>query len=189
MERKWQNGLVVVVMVAWLVLCFTGLAFSLAHAQVGGSVYSERSSPRPHGDYIVGWNTTGSEIGDGVLVMADTTGTTSQPQVAIGKGFRMWDGVYTKVHRILGVTIGPTQGYSQGRILVRGFHPWVKLAATGYTGFTELRPSLSVIGALAEWTAADTARTYARPNIGVFQRYANSDSLRGYVWIDMSGKR
>ena len=172
---------------ALLILALSFIA-EPAHAQIGGEMYSARDVARPHGRFIVAWNATGSTINDGTLVMADTTGATSQPQVAIGKGFKTWDGVPANARRILGVLVGNTPGYAQGRILVDGFHPWVKMDATAITGWTVLRPSFTTIGAMAAWVAADSAATNRFPT-GSFQRYANTDSLRGYVMVKMDGRR
>jgi hypothetical protein len=177
----------------WAALCV--FLVSTCHAQIGGDLYSERSSSRPHGKFIVGWNTTGSTIADGILVMADTTGATSQPQVALGKGFKPWTHVTTFGHaqRVLGVTVGSTPGYSQGRILIVGFHPWVKVDATAITAFALLKPSTlsTTNGAMGQFAASDTttsaAATMRKPIIGIFQRYANVDSLRAYVWVNTLG--
>lgn len=184
-------------MASWVALCLFATA---SHAQIGGEVWSERSSSRPHGKFIVGWNTTGTEIEDGTLVMADTTGATSQPQVALGKGFKTWtpSTTFGAAQRVLGVLMGNCPGYSQGRILVLGFHPWVKMDATGITAYSLLRPSLVTAtaygwGAVGQYAASDTTTSAAaalrKPIIGIFQRYANPDSLRGYCWINTVGKR
>lgn len=180
-------------LIVWILACFalTWLFSGVAHAQIGGQIFSERSSSRPHGLYIVAWNTTGSEIPDGYLVMSDTTGVSSQPQVALGKGFKLWDNTITTSRpsaRILGVTIGATPGYAQGRVLVLGFHPWVKMDAASITPLSNLRPSLlpTVPGGLAAWAPADSV-SMNKVIIGQFQRYANIDSLRGYCWINTLG--
>jgi len=193
--RPWERGLIWTALLIFSVLCYAGLFISLAHAQIGGEVYSERSSARPHGKYIVGYNTTGSTIYDGTLVMADTSGATIQPQVAIGKGFKTWTHVTTFGHaqRVLGVLMGNCVGYAQGRILVLGFHPWVKVDATAMTGFTLMKPSTlsTTNGAMGAFAASDTTTSAAamlrKPIIGIFQRYANDDSLRAYVWVNTTG--
>lgn len=186
---KLQRGLIYLVLLTISVAFYAALFVTLSHAQTGGFVFSPRESSRPHGEYIVGWNATGTEIPDGTLVMADTSGATSVPQVAIGKGFKTWNHstTATTVARILGVTIGPTPGYAQGRILVLGFHPWVKVDATGIAALSTLRPSLltTTNGALAAAAGDDT--TANKPRIGIFQRYANPDSLRAYAWINTLG--
>lgn len=184
--RPHERALIWAVLLAWSMLCYAALFAAVAHAQIGGDIFSERESVRPHGKFIVGWNTTGSQIADGTLVMADTTGTTSQPQVAIGKGFKTWSGVVTDSRLILGVLIGNTASYAQGRILVLGFHPNVKLAATAVAARSLLRASLTVTGAMAERAAADSANQWKAP-IGILQRYSSPDSLRGYVWVNTTG--
>ena len=194
--KPWERGLVwtallLFALISWVAI-FSAVAavFAPAHAQIGGVVFSERSSSRPHGYYLIGWNTTGTEIKDGTLVMADTTGATSQPQVAIGKGFKTWTHSTTsgEASRILGVLMGNCPGYSAGRILVIGFHPWVKVDATGIAAMSKMRPSLitATNGAMAAWSAADSTNSN-KPRIGVFQRYANEDSLRAYVWVNTLG--
>ena len=158
-------------------------------AQIGGDIYSERSSPRTHGKYVVAYNATGTEIKDGILVMADTTGATSQPQVALGKGIKPWthSTTFGDAQRVVGVNIGSCTGYSLCRVLVLGFHPWVKVDATAIAPFSLLRPSMSTAtnGAMAAFAAADTTGPGMRkPVIGIFQRYSNTDSLRAYVWVN-----
>ena len=180
------------IIIGVLAILFIVMFALVSHAQVGGFVYSPRESSRPHGEFIVAWNATGTEIPDGTLVMSDTTGATSAPQVAIGKGFKTWTHSTTAgdAARILGLTMGNTPGYSQGRVLVLGFHPWAKIDATGIAAFTRLTPSLltTTNGALRAFAAADsTANVQRKPVIGIFQRYANPDSLRGYVWINTLG--
>lgn len=197
--RLSRDAWVWVFLIGWVLLSVfvTCLVADKAHAQIGGEVYSERTSTRPHGHYIIGWNTTGNTITDGTLVMADTSGATATPQIAMGKGFKTWTHVTTFGHaqRVLGVLMGNTPGYSQGRILVLGFHPWVKVDATSITAFSLMRPSLvsTTNGAMAAMTAADTTTittpgaAMRRPIVGIFQRYANVDSLRGYVWVNTLG--
>lgn len=185
--------------VFWVGLAFLALSFipGKAHAQTGGFVFSPRESSEDHGLYIVGWNTTGSTIYDGTLVMADTSGATSTPQVAIGKGFKTWTHVTTFGHaqRVLGVLMGNCAGRSLGRIMVVGFHPWVKVDATAITAFSLMRPSTisTTNGAMAAFAAADTTTittagsNMRRPLVGIFQRYANDDSLRAFVWVNTLG--
>lgn len=194
---SWKNFLIwaaVIVLTAafWILItmaAITAIAGN-AHAQTGGFVFSPRESSEPHGEYFIGWNTTGSTIYDGTLVMADTSGATSTPQVAIGKGFKTWDGVPANARRILGVLMGNCPGRSQGRIMCRGFHNNVKMAATAYTGFTVLKPSVTVVGAMVAVAASEsTTVAYYKKPIGIFQRYTSPDSLRGYVWVDCGGIR
>lgn len=163
--------------------------------QIGGFVYSERNSSRPHGFFIWCVNTTGTTIPDGILVMADTTGTTDQPQVMLGKGVKPWNHAQSglSAKTVVGVTIGAMQGYQWGRVLVLGTHPWVKVDATGISAMSLLRPSMlpTTSGAMASFAAADTAYA-SRPVIGIFQRYAKdpstgADSLRAYVWVNTTG--
>ena len=203
---SWTNlltwaAITVLVAAFWITMIMLAMTCipSTAHAQIGGEVFSERSSVRPHGRYITGWNTTGTMIPDGTLVMADTAGVTSQPQVAIGKGFKTWSHSTTfgYAQTILGVLMGNCEGYSMGRIMVQGLHPWVKVDATAIPAKSLLRPSLisTTNGAMAAFPAADTTTittagsNMRRPIIGIFQRYANTDSLRGYVYINMGGMR
>jgi hypothetical protein len=192
--KNVQDRLVWYFLAVWAAVCvlLIFVCASMAHAQIGGEVFSERSSSRPHGKYIVGYNATGTEIQDGTLVMADTTGSTSQPQIALGKGFKTWTHVTTFGHaqRVLGVLMGNVPGYSQGRILVLGFHPWVKVDASAITAFSLMRPSTSTAtnGAMGQFAASDTtAAGLRKPVIGIFQRYANPDSLRAYVWVNTTG--
>ena len=157
-----------------------------AHAQGGGFIWSERSSSQPAGQYAVMWNATGSTIADGTVVMSDTTSATVQPQIPLGKGFRTYAAgtdPRTTVPRIIGVTLGDVPGYSQGRILVYGWHNHVLMAATGYAGMTFLRPSFTVSGALGSWAVADSANM-SSPIVGQFQRYATTTSLYGYCKLD-----
>jgi hypothetical protein len=173
--------------VLWALVVF-GLAtlVTSCSAQTGGWVFSERGSARPHGMYIVGWNTTGSQIADGTIVMADTSGASTVPQIALGKGFKTWNATATQVDRILGVLLGNVPGYAQGRIMVKGFHPAVKLDKTGITALSILKPSLTHAGRLTNWALAETteAGSWWKPRVGNFQRYAYVDSLVGYCEFD-----
>ena len=201
---SWGNflvwiALIVTTVVFWGAVLLLALSFipARAHAQTGGFVFSPRESSQPHGEYIVGWNTSGSTIYDGTLVMADTSGATSFPQVAIGKGFKTWTHVTTFGHaqRVLGVMLGNTPGRNWGRILVLGFHPWVKVDATAISPYSLMRPSLisTTNGAMAAFAASDTTTittpgsSMRRPIIGIFQRYANDDRLRAFVWVNTLG--
>lgn len=191
------TALVILTAAFWIAVTMAALTAigGTAHAQTGGFVFSPRESSQPHGEYIVGWNTTGSVIYDGTLVMADTSGATSTPQVAIGKGFKTWthSTTFGQAQQVLGVLIGNVPGYAMGRIMVLGFHPWVKVDATAIAAKSLLRPSLisTTNGAMGAYVAADTTTSAAaqlrKPIIGIFQRYANEDSLRGYVWINTLG--
>lgn len=155
-------------------------------AQLGGWVFSQRGSARAHGEYITGWNTTGTEIKDGTVVMADTSGVGTVPGVAVGKGFKGYDGSSLNTLRILGVLMGDCPGFQQCRILTKGFYPAVKLDKTGITGNSFLKPSLTHAGRLTNWAVSEsTYKFYTRP-CGIFQRYAYTDSLVGYAWIDFN---
>lgn len=195
MKLRNPDRLVWFFLVLWVLLSMSCLCVGLGHAQIGGEVYSERSSSRPHGKYIVVYNATGTEIEDGTLLMADTTGATSQPQVVVGKGVKPWTHVTTFGHaqRVIGVLLGNMPGYKQGRALVLGFHPWVKVDATGIAAFSLMKPSTlsTTNGAMGAFAASDTTTSAAamlrKPIIGIFQRYANPDSLRGYVWVNTVG--
>lgn len=167
----------------WIVL---GLCASMAHAQGGGFVWSERSSSQPHGRYVVMWNATGSEIADGVLVQVDTTGTTVQPQIPLGKGFKTWTANPDDFYKIVGVTMGNVPGYSQGRIMVEGFHNHVLMDSTGTAGFSRVRPSLKTAGALHVYTANPDSLNAAKKACGIFERYVSTSVLYGYVYVRMN---
>lgn len=162
---------------------------SSAHAQIGGQLFSERSSSSVHGLFRVAFNTTGTEIPDGTLVMSDTAGVTVRSQVAIGKGIKTWSANTGDVFKVMGILIGNCPGQSQCKVLIEGFTPTAKVDATGLVGFSILRPSFTHPGRLHSWVAADSASTITRPRIAMFQRYAFPDSLIGFVEIKMSGMR
>lgn len=174
----------VVTAILWILMaCLFTLT---SHAQGGGFIWSERSSSQPAGQYAVMWNASGTTIADGTVVMSDTTSATVQPQIPLGKGFVVYvagTDPRTTVKRIIGVTLGDVPGYSQGRILIYGWHNHVLLAATGYTGMTFLRPSYAVSGALTSWAVADSANM-SSVVVGQFQRYATTTSLYGYCKVD-----
>ena len=98
-----------------------------------------------------------------------------------------------QAQQVLGVLMGNVPGYQPGRILVLGFHPWVKVDATAIPAKALLRPSLvsTTNGAMAQYAGSDTTTSAAaqlrKPIIGIFQRYANADSLRAYVWVNTTG--
>lgn len=196
--RGWFESVAFVVGVVLVSAVVTlGIAFLLlvtlgaapAHAQVmGGYMWGGKSVSSPGGAFRRGWNVTSSEIADGTLVMSDTMAVTSQGQVAYGKGFRTWSGVPADIHRVLGILIGPVSGYQQGTIITEGTHFNVLLDGTAFSAGVALRPSFTTAGALTAWVAGDSARMNRFP-VGRFQRYATTTSLRGYVEIDVSGKR
>lgn len=186
MKRLHVERVIVLAALLLLWFCMYFVFTVPAHAQGGGFIWSERSSSTPAGMYTVAWNATGSTILDGTVVMSDTTSATVQPQIPLGKGFRTFiagSDPRLTVPRIIGVTLGNVPGYSQGRILVYGWHNHVLMAATGYTGMMYLRPSLSVSGALASWINADSTNAI-KPVCGQFQRYATTTSLYGYCKVD-----
>lgn len=190
--KNVQDRIVWYFMVVWVVLSITLVFTCAAFAQIGGEVYSPRDSSRPHGHFQVVWNATGTEIGDGILVMADTSGATSTPQIAMGKGVKPWthSTTFGDAQRVVGVMLGSCAGYSQCRMLVFGFHPWVKVDATAITAFSLMRPSTSTAtnGAMGAFAASDTTGAgFRKPVVGIFQRYANSDSLRAYIWVNTYG--
>ena len=191
MAVRWQRvGVVVLSLVAWAVV-LAGLFFAVsvfstqkAHAQGGGFVSSGRNDSNPHGRYLGMWNSTGVTITDGTLVMIDTLQATTNAQIPMGKAFKTWDGTEANAYRLVGVTLGDVPGNSWGRIMVEGFHRNVLMAATGVAGFAKIRPSFTVAGAAAGWAAADSISS-AREPIGIFQRYKDGSTLRGYCWIKM----
>lgn len=168
------------------VLLFWALVFSCsrAHAQGGGYVSNGRQETTPAGRYVSMWNATGTEIADGTVVMVDTVAAVTGPQIPLGKGFKTWTGASTaNVYLIAGVLIGNCPSYSQGRVMVEGFHNNVLMDASAITAFARLRPSLTTAGALALYTATADSVNSIKPIVGVFQRYKDGTSLRGYVWV------
>lgn len=173
----------------WLAVCFLVAAVLLqtrkAHAQpAGGVVWSERSSAQPQGEFQWLYNVTGSTILAGTVVMADTIGTTVQPQIPLGKGIRTWDHNPNNVRRVVGVTLNDCPGYSGTRVLVAGWTNHVLMAATGVAAMTYLRPSFSVDGALAAYSSASDSANTAKRIVGQFQRYESATSLYGYAKVD-----
>lgn len=185
MERKRSFGWVLAA-AGFLWLAILLLVVGAASAQTGGFVFSERESGQPHGLYVRAWNTTGVAIAAGTVVMADTLATGSVPQIAIGKGFKTWSGATTDRYKVMGVLIDPAPpGYSWARVMVKGFVPNAKVMS-GITGGSYLRPSLTAAGRLAAMAAnEDSLNRYKQP-IGIFQRYARTDSAVAYVWVDFT---
>lgn len=190
-DCEWERWMRPVVYAVIATLLLVGAAWLLrpppAHAQYGGFIQSGRSESTPDARFKRMWNATGSEILDGTVVMVDTVAAGTVTQIPLGKGFKTWDGTTGNFYRIVGLTVGNIPSYQQGRILVEGTHNNCLMAATGYTGWTRLRPSLTVAGALASVAAADSTNQYAK-TVGLFQRYANTTSLRGYVYVNFSGQ-
>lgn len=182
--RLFGRAMIVAVVLFLIALCIL-VAVPKANAQTGDYVWSERSSSSVHGRYVVMWNATGTEIPEGTLVQVDTTGATTQPQIPMGKGFKTWTADTLDVYKIVGVTIGNTPGYRWARIMVDGFLNNVKLDASGVTGFTRLRPSLTHPGRLTAYAVGDSISQYHKP-CAIFQRYARSDTLASYVYIRMN---
>lgn len=165
---------------------------SMSHAQKGGWVESGRSESTPDARYKRMWNATGSTIADGTLVMVDTVAAGTTAQIALGKGFRTWDALAvgaatSNVYRIVGLTVGDIPSYSPGKILVEGTHNNALMDATAITGMTRLRPSLTTAGALASWAITDSTNLQKKA-VGIFQRYATTSTLRGYVYVNFSGQ-
>lgn len=180
----------------WLAVCFLVCAVLLAtkpaHAQPGsGVVWSERSSSMPHGGYAWLYNVTGSTILAGTVVMSDTVGSTVQPQIPLGKGFRTWDANPANVRRIVGLLTNDCPGYSGSRVLVWGWTNHV-LCASGISALSYLRPSFSTAGALQAFAETDSTNK-AKPIVGQFQRYESTTSSYGYAKVDfrsvMSGAK
>jgi hypothetical protein len=177
--------------VVWVVLILIlALAVSVksAHAQSGNFVWSERSSSAPYGIVYPMWNATGSTIADGTIVMTDTTGTTVQPQISFGKGFKTFSGATTDVRRIVGVLLGDCPGYSYGRVMVMGFHNHLVMAATGVAANTNLEPGLTAAtaGQFSAWVIGDTLNT-AKPVVARFQRYTTTTALYGWGFVNFLG--
>lgn len=173
--------------ILWLVIIFV-MGVGKAHAQGGGFVRGGAQETIPDGRFVEMWNATGTEIADGTVVMVDTVAAITGPQFPIGKGFKTWTATVgtrwdnSKVGLIVGILIGNCPSYSKGRILVEGFHNNALMDATAITGFTYLRPSLTTAGALTSYQASDSTNS-VKPVVGVFQRYKDGTSLRGYVWV------
>lgn len=175
-----ERSIFIVAVLAAVVLFLT---CGKAHAQGGGYIRSGVQETTPDGRYIDMWNATGTEILDGTVVMVDTVAAITGPQIPLGKGFKTWTGASTaNVYLVAGILIGNCPSYSKGRILVEGFHNNCLMDATGITGFTRLRPSLSTAGALTSWQASDSLNAI-KPIVGVFARYKDGTSLRAYLWV------
>lgn len=171
----------------WIVLCLLiALVFTSAHAQSSNMVWSERSSSAPYGIVYPMWNASGSTIADGTIVMTDTTGTTVQPQIVYGKGFTTFDGNTDNVKRIVGVLLGDCPGYSYGRVMIRGFHNHLVMAATGVAAGSYLEPSLTTSGAFSVWALGDTVNSF-KPVVARFQRYTTTTALYGWGYVDFMG--
>lgn len=178
--------LVLLALLAIWAALFFGLS-AIANAQAGGYIANGRTETSPFGRYVTMWNATGTEILDGTLVMVDTVAAASGPQIPLGKGFKTWTpGTTPAPYLIAGILVGNCPGYDQGRVLVEGFHNNALMDASAITGLSRLRPSLTTVGALALYTAASDSVNSSKPIVGVFQRYANTTSLRGYVWFKAS---
>lgn len=185
---NWAGiGIYVSLAVFWIIVCLlVAFVFTAAHAQSSNMVWSERSSSAPYGIVYPMWNATGSTIPDGTIVMTDTTGTTVQPQVVYGKGFKTFDSATGNVKRIVGVLLGDCPGYSYGRVMAMGFHNHMVMAATGITAGSYLRPSLTVAGAFTAYADADSANSF-KPVVGRFQRYTTTSALFGWGWVNFTG--
>jgi hypothetical protein len=114
-------------------------------------------------------------------------GTTLAPQIPLGKGFSTYipgTNPVLSVHRIIGVTVGDTPGYSFGKVLTYGWHNHVLLDASGFAAMSYLRPSLTTSGALTAWAAVTDTLSNVKGICGQFQRYSSSTSLYGYCKVD-----
>jgi hypothetical protein len=187
MRRKSLLPTVLVTLVLWAALLFSLGIVTRAYPQSGGFITNGRTETNPNGRYVTMYNATGVEILDGTLVMVDTVAATTGPQIPLGKGFKTWTGASTdRVDLVIGILIGDCPGYDQGRVLVEGFHNNALMDATGLTGLTRLRPSLTTAGALTSWALADSVNSY-KPRVGIFQRYKDGTTLRGYVRVNFPG--
>lgn len=184
---RWMRPIVVAALAALLMAAAIWLWPGKAHAQYGGFIQSGRSESTPDARFKRMWNATGAEILDGTVVMVDTVAAGTVTQIPLGKGFKTWDGSVTNFYRIVGITVGNIPSYQQGRILVEGTHNNCLMAATGYTGWTRLRPSLTVAGSLASVANTDSTNQYGK-TVGLFQRYKDTTTLRGYVYVNFSGQ-
>jgi hypothetical protein len=179
-----------IIMLLFVAAFWIGVALLLtprARAQSGGWISSGRQETTVDARYKRMYNATGIEIADGTVVMIDTVAATVGPQIPLGKGFRTWSGATSSFFKIVGLTVGAVPSYSPGRILVEGLHNNALMDASGITGFTRVRPSLTTAGALGSYALTDSTNQYAKA-VGVFQRYINGTTLRAQVYVNFSGQ-
>lgn len=140
-------------------------------------VYYTASGTSAAGQIVPVFNAIDSVITDGTVVSIDTTASTSTNLDRIV--VRPYNGTVLNRNRVIGLAVGPIRRLGPGNVLIWGYHPNAKMAASGLTANTAIKVA-ALHGSLN--TVVDTLGIQC----GIFIGY-NSNSTaannRGKVFI------